>query len=131
MLEVTNIMPIKGIKRLFNEKILIAPINPPSEREPVSPIKTFALLTLKHKKPTTPPTKHDANNKSLFISCILISKIENFSHCKQIKAIKKTKYVQLTCPAKPSSPSVKLTLFVIAKNIIITKGITNAPISSS
>ena len=42
MLEVTNIMPISGIKRLFDENILIAPINPPKDSDPVSPIKTLA-----------------------------------------------------------------------------------------
>ena len=49
MLETTNIIPIIGIKKLFEENILIAPINPPSEREPVSPINILALLVLNTK----------------------------------------------------------------------------------
>ena len=42
MLDNTNIIPIIGIKKLFDEKMLIEPKNPPKEREPVSPIKIFA-----------------------------------------------------------------------------------------
>jgi hypothetical protein len=58
MLDITNVMPNTGIKKLLEEKTLIAPINPPRESEPVSPINTFALFTLSAKKPSTAPTKH-------------------------------------------------------------------------
>ena len=58
MLDKTNIIPNIGIKNEFNEKMLIAPTNPPSDKEPVSPINTLALLILKNKKPMIEPIKH-------------------------------------------------------------------------
>ena len=56
-LEKTKHKPIIGIKSAFEEKILIAPINPPKDSEPVSPIKTLALGTLKIRKPKIAPIK--------------------------------------------------------------------------
>ena len=49
---------------VFEEKTLIAPINPPRESDPVSPIKTFALLVLNIKNPSIPPIKQNDNKTS-------------------------------------------------------------------
>ena len=65
MLESTNIIPNNGIKKPFNEKILIAPKKPPKDSEPVSPIKTLALFILKTKNPKIPPIKQKDNNNKL------------------------------------------------------------------
>ena len=73
----TNIIPITGIKKLLDEKILIAPIKPPSDSEPVSPIKTCALLTLKIKKPNIPPIIADDKTFSLTYSCGFKYKCDN------------------------------------------------------
>ena len=61
----TNIMPIIGIKKLFDENMLIDAINPPHEREPVSPINTLALFTLNNKNAKLPPLKQKDNNLKL------------------------------------------------------------------
>jgi hypothetical protein len=48
-------IPIIGTNKELEENILIAPKNPPSDKEPVSPIKTFAFGVLKIKKPKSAP----------------------------------------------------------------------------
>ena len=88
MLDSTNIMPISGIKKLLSEKILIAPIKPPSESEPVSPIKTFALLTLKTKKASMPPIKQKHIKIRLSYSSLSKYNMDIFSRWTQIKTTK-------------------------------------------
>ena len=127
MLLITNIIPIIGIKKLLSVNMLIAPINPPNEREPVSPIKTLALLTLKVKKPNIAPIKHALSNCKFSYSSTLKYNTLKFSHCNIVSTIINIKYTALTCPAKPSNPSVKLTLFVIARKITIIVGMVKKP----
>ena len=55
-------MPIIGINRVFEEKILTAPIKPPKDNDPVSPINTLAFGALNIKKPKIAPIK-EAHNK--------------------------------------------------------------------
>ena len=70
MLEITNIIPIIGIKKLLDENTLTAPIKPPKESEPVSPINTLAFETLKIKNANIPPTIHTDNKFNFSYSSV-------------------------------------------------------------
>ena len=123
----TNIIPIIGIKRLFDENMLIEPINPPRESEPVSPINIFAFEELNIKNPNKPPTNAQLSVCKLKYSSVFKYIYSKVFNCKPIKIVKIIKYTLLTLLAKPSRPSVKFTQFVIAIKINATKGMVKMP----
>ena len=127
MLDATKVIPIIGIKSELEENMLILPIKPPNESEPVSPIKTLALLTLNTKNPINAPIREQHNSTKFTYSSFKFTMLVNKDVCKQIKIAIKIKYTKETLEASPSKPSVKLTLLVIEIKIIATIGIVKTP----
>ena len=125
--ENTNITPRIGIKKAFEENILTAPINPPSASEPVSPINTLAFPELKIKNPRIAKIMQNVKSiKELYSSFNMLER-EKILNSRIIRTHKKIRYTRLVHEARPSSPSVRLTLLVIAIKVIATKGIVKIP----
>ena len=82
-----------------------------NNREPVSPINTFAGCKLNIKKPSTEPITMLPNIEiSVKLYCIPI-------------IVKQVIIIAETLDESPSIPSVKLTAFVVAKITIMANGI--------
>ena len=121
----TNINPMRGIYKLNPLKIARQLNNAPKASDPVSPIKMLAGWLLKQINPNKAPKEQHIIIIKLVCSLINTSLRPCVKLDKYIKLItpKPIKYAMLTPPARPSSPSVRLTLFVAAINTSITKGI--------
>ena len=116
MLLVINIMPKSGIKKLLPENILIAPIKPPKDNDPVSPINTLAGDTLNKRYPASAPQRL----KQICESAVL-------PPCKEIIMPKNRKNGKLAPAANPSNPSVRFTQLTVLKNAKAVSGITQPP----
>ena len=66
MLERTNTKPTTGTESAFPEKRATLAANPPSAREPVSPIKTLARETLKRRYAPSAPVRQKQNTGIAF-----------------------------------------------------------------
>ena len=89
--------------------------NPPSARDPVSPMNTFAGYTLNSKNPISPPT-----TAQVIGSIPLFVPIET--------TVKNTATISVTLDASPSRPSVKFTPFTVPITAKKSTGIASHPI---
>ena len=98
---ITKTIPIRINSNSCLVKMEYAPKVAPRHREPVSPIKTLALLVLNVKKPNSDPIMTNANKamssypKSQSVFHEIIANVKND--------------ISDNPPANPSKPSVKLT----------------------
>ena len=102
----------------------------PSANAPVSPIKTFAGCTLKHKNAMHAPVTDAVNIVMLDISVKISALDMPTAPMTLSKNIKRNvdELISVTPVARPSSPSVKFTLLTIARSTNIVNGIKPAPI---
>ena len=117
MTEKTKVIPTTAIYSAFPEKIPIQAPNPPSESEPVSPIKILAGEELNKRYAVNAPQREKAR-----IACPKSCPNEH-------KTPSVAKNGRQEFAAKPSNPSVKLTPLTVAKKTKMLMGIIHIPTS--
>ena len=110
-ISITNMPPIRTSNISVLVSMATAAIPPPMPNEPVSPMNTFAGCALKTRKPSIPPIIA-AENMADSCSLACSARIVNAPNA-----------IAPEPASNPSTPSVKLTAFVVANSNDHDKGI--------